>query len=281
MRVRLNPARLCLVFLLPALCLVCVGDELAEKGREIFKQNQRAIVTVQLVLKSKFSMRGMGGQSNESKKDATGTVVDPSGLTILSLSGIEPGDMMQSFFGDTGDDDPKFKMETELGDVKILLEDGAELPAEVVLRDKDLDLAFIRPKTKPATPMPSLDLANSGQAQVLDQVITLNRLGQAANRTFSASVERISAVVRTPRLFYIPDSTMTTTGLGCPAFTLDGKVLGIFVMRTVKTKGGGGMFGMFNFQADNLTSRILPADQILKAARQAPEVKPESKEEKK
>jgi S1-C subfamily serine protease len=280
MRVRLNPARLCLVFLLPALCLVCVGDELAEKGREIFKQNQRAIVTVQLVLKSKFSMRGMGGQSNESKKDATGTVVDPSGLTILSLSGIEPGDMMQSFFGDTGDDDPKFKMETELGDVKILLEDGAELPAEVVLRDKDLDLAFIRPKTKPATPMPSLDLANSGQAQVLDQVITLNRLGQAANRTFSASVERISAIVRTPRLFYIPDSTMTTTGLGCPAFTLDGKVLGIFVMRAVKTKGGGGMFGMFNFQADSLTTRILPADQILKAARQAPEVKAESKEEK-
>jgi len=38
---------------------------------------------------------------------------------------------------------------------------------------------------------------------------------------------------------------------------------------------------MLNFQADNLTSRILPADQILKAARQAPEVKPESKEEKK
>ncbi len=94
-------------------------------------------------------------------------------------------------------------------------------------------------------------------------------------------MERISAVVRTPRLFYIPDSTMTTTGLGCPAFTLDGKVLGIFVMRAVKAKGGGGMFGMFNFQADNLTTRILPADQILKAARQAPEVKPESKEEKK
>ncbi len=281
MPVRLNSARLRFVFLLPALCLVCFGDELAEKGREIFKQNQRAIVTVQLVLKSKFSMRGMGGQSNESKRDVTGTVVDPSGLTILSLSGIEPGDMMQNFFGDAGDDDPKFKMETELGDVKILLEDGAELPAEVVLRDKDLDLAFIRPKTKPATPMPSLDLANAGQAQVLDQVITLNRLGQAANRTFSASVERISAVVRTPRLFYIPDSTMTTTGLGCPAFTLDGKVLGIFVMRAVKTKGSGGMFGMFNFQADNLTSRILPADQILKAARQAPEVKPETKEEKK
>ena len=41
-------------------------------------------------------------------------------------------------------------METEVNDIKILLEDGAEVPAEIVLRDKDLDLAFIRPKAKPA-----------------------------------------------------------------------------------------------------------------------------------
>src|SRR5258708_16523434 len=175
MRVRLNSARLRFVFLLPALCLVCFGDELAEKGREIFKQNQRAIVTVQRVQKRKCCMRGMGGQSNESKRDVTGTVVDPSGLTILSLSGIEPGDMMQSFFGDAGDDDPKFKMETELGDVKILLEDGAELPAEVVLRDRDLDLPFIRPKTQPATPIPSLHLPNSLQPHPPAQILSLNR----------------------------------------------------------------------------------------------------------
>ena len=46
--------------------------------------------------------------------------------------------------------------------MKILLDDGTEVPAEIVLRDKDLDLAFIRPKAKPASPMTSVDLTKSG-----------------------------------------------------------------------------------------------------------------------
>src|SRR2546422_5707095 len=130
-------------------------------------------------------------------------------------------------------------------------DDGAEIPAEIVLRDKDLDLAFIRPKTKPASPMPAVDLNKSVPAKVLDQVITLNRLGRAAGRAHSASVERISAVVQKPRTFYIPDSTMTTTGLGSPAFTPDGTLVGLVVMRTISGKGGGQ--SMNNMRPDNAT----------------------------
>jgi len=247
------------------------ADEMADKGREIFKKNQRAVVTVQVVVKMKFSVPGMGGQANESKQDVTGTVVDPSGLTVLALSSCEPGDMIQSMMAGMSDEDMKFKMETELSDVKLLLDDGTELPADIVLRDKDLDLAFVRPVTKPASAMMALDLSKSATAQVLDQVITLNRLGKAAGRAYAASVERISAVVQKPRLFYVPGSEMTSTTLGSPAFSLDGNVLGVFVMRSVSQKGGG--IGMFNFRPQGLTTIILPAADILKAARQAPEAK--------
>jgi S1-C subfamily serine protease len=165
----------------------------------------------------------------------------------------------------------QFKMETELTDVKILLDDGTELSAEVVLRDKDLDLAFIRPKSKPASPMAAVDFGSGTKADVLDQVITLNRLGKAAGRAYSASVERINAVIQKPRTFYIPDSNMTSTGLGSPAFGLDGKILGVFVMRTVSGKGGG--MSMNNGRPDGMTSIILPADDVFKAAKQAPEAK--------
>src|SRR5438874_1593986 len=51
------------------LALPCHADELADKGRALFKKNQHAVVTVQIVLKSKFSMGGRGGQSNESRQD--------------------------------------------------------------------------------------------------------------------------------------------------------------------------------------------------------------------
>jgi S1-C subfamily serine protease len=247
------------------------ADELAEKGRAIFKQHQRAVVTVQVVMKAKMSFGGMGDQGNESKQDLTGTVIDPSGLTVLALSATDPTSVIRSLLGGMGDEDMKFKFDTELTDVKILLEDGTELPAEVVLRDKDLDLAFIRPKTKPAQPMPAVDLANAGQADVLDQVITLNRLGKAAGRAYAASVERISAVVQKPRLFYVPESTATATALGSPAFLPDGKILGICVMRAVSSDGGG--MGLFSLQPQGLTGIILPAADVLKVAKQAPEAK--------
>src|SRR5438552_2667738 len=247
------------------------ADELAEKGRDIFKKNQQAVVTVQVVLKMKFSMTGAGGQANESKQDLTGTVVDPSGLTVLALSSCDPANMLQNMMAGLSDDDTKFKMESELNDIRLLLEDGTELPADIVLRDKDLDLAFIRPKAKPGSPMSAIDLSQPGKAQVLDQVITLNRLGKAAGRAHAASVERISAVVQKPRLFYVPGSEMTSTTLGSPAFSLDGNVLGVFVMRSVSQKGGG--IGMFNFRPQGLTTIILPAADILKAARQAPEAR--------
>jgi len=246
------------------------ADELSQKGREVFKNNRHSVVTVQIVVKSKFSMGGMGGQANESRQDVTGTLIDASGLTVLSLAATDPGQMMQNVMSSMSDEDSKFKIETELSDVKILLEDGTEVPAEVVLRDKDLDLAFVRPKTKLTTQISPLDLTKSGKVEILDQVIALNRLGNAAGRAYAASVERIAAVVERPRLFYVPETSFTTTALGAPAFTLDGKLVGLFVMRSLKGRSGGAG-GMMGMQPENITGIILPADAILKAARQVPD----------
>jgi S1-C subfamily serine protease len=229
------------------------ADDLADQGREILKKNQRAVVTVQVVLKVST---GRGNQ--EAKQDITGVVVDPSGLIVLALSSADPTELNRRLYGED------YKVEAEVGDVKILLEDGTEVPAEVVLRDRDQDLAFIRPKAKPASPMPFVDLAKSAQAQVLDQVIALNRLNRAAGRAYSASVERISAVVTKPRTFYLPDTMQTATGLGSPVFAGSGGLLGVVVYRTISSKGGGNASGGY-------TTIILPAEDILKAAKQAPE----------
>jgi hypothetical protein len=258
MRCRWNSIAAVIICLIASLGQNAGADQLAEKGREILKKNQHAVVTVQVVIKTS----GTGGRSRESKQDLTGTVVDPSGLTVLALSACDPSEMYRRL-------SPESKVEIEVSDIKILLEDASELPGEIVLRDRDLDLAFIRPKIKPSTPLTAVDLSKAAPAEVLDEVISLNRMNKAASRAYAASVERISAVIQKPRMFYIPDSNMTSTTLGCPAFLLDGRVLGVFVMRAVSSAGGGSA-------NQNLTSIILPAEDILKAARQAPEAKGES-----
>lgn len=250
------------------------AQDLAAKGRAVFKKNQNAVVTVQLVVKSKMGFAGVGGDARESKQEVTGTVIDPSGLTAVSLSSTDPTSILQGFmgsFGGDGEESFKLKMESELSDVKLLSPDGVELPAEIVLRDKDLDLAFVRPKAKPATPLASLDLGNSAKVDLLDEVIAINRLGKVAGRAYSASVERIGAIVQKPRLFYVPDGDKTGTALGCPAFAPDGKVVGLFVMRSLKSSGGGGM-NLFNMQSA-FAAIIIPAEDVKKIAAQAPALK--------
>lgn len=241
--------------------LAAQADSLADSARPVFAKNQHSVVTVQVVLK----ISGSGGRTGEIKSDLTGTVVDPSGLTVLALSACDPTELAQRINPESA------QVDTEVTDIKILLDDGTEVPAEIVLRDKDLDLAFVRPKTKLATSMDAVDLSKSSPVQVLDSVLTINRLNRAAGRSYSASLELISAVMQKPRTLYIPDSAMTTTSLGCPAFAMNGNIVGIVVMRAVSAKGSGR-----GNSRDYMTSVILPAEDILKGAKQAPEAKPES-----
>lgn len=243
------------------------ADEIASSGRDIFNKHHNAVVTVEVVQKMSFTAPGQPSQSNESKADITGSVVDPSGLTVVALSACDPSDYYRRTMGERYD---QYKFDTEVSEIKILLDDGTEIPSEIVLRDKDLDLAFIRPKSKPASPMAAIDLSQSAPAQIFDQVITLNRLGRASGRTYSASVERICAVIQKPRTFYIPDISPTSTSFGSPAFSLDGKVIGVLVLRTVNSTGENAR--------ENLSAAIiLPAADILKGVVQAPPPKGDKK----
>lgn len=243
------------------------SDELAAKGRRIFAEHLDAIVTVQLVIKLQYSFGGSASQNNESKEEITGTVIDATGLTVVSLSETDPSNVIKNMMGGQS---MNIKMESEVTDVTILLKDGTEVEAEIVLRDNDLDLAFVRPLVKPEEAMAHLDLRNSGEPKILDEVISINRLGKVAGRAHSASVERIQAIITKPRTFYVPGENPTQTGLGSPAFTLDGKVVGVFVMRSIKSTGGGSMFGGIGGARDNIAVVILPSSDILDAAEQAP-----------
>ena len=147
-------------------------------ARDVVKQWQDAIVNVRVVLKTRMSMGGREMQSADDSVDAVGTVIDPSGLTVMSLGSLNPGAMMNKIVGvSTGNGDTRVDITSEPTDLKIRVPDGRELPAKIVLRDEDLDLAFIRPTTKPAAPMVAIKLAESATPVLLEQVLILSRLG--------------------------------------------------------------------------------------------------------
>ncbi len=253
-----------------SLTMVCpaASDE-AEEGRALLNRWQSSVVTVKLVTQQRMVAQGREVSKTEAKSDVTGTIIDPSGLVVVSLLYIDPSkvfERMISIGGGAGN----YKMETQVTDVKIRLPDGEELPAKIILRDEDLDLAFIRPTEKPAEPMPAVDLSVGAKPQILDRIAVLNRLGKVANWAPAILLDRVYAIVEKPRTFYVPSANAMEGGLGCPVFTLEGKVVGILVLRVAPSMGGGrgSMFG--GMSGMGLLPIILPSEDILEVAEQAP-----------
>jgi len=270
-----------------ALTVVAVtarADDAAKAGREILAKSQGAVVAVKLAIKQSVSMGGRDSKS-ETKTETTGTVIDPSGLTVVSLATTDPSSAMKDAYAramaSRGGDISQYKFESELTDVKIVLADGTEIAADVVLRDKDLDLAYLRPSDKPAKPLPSIDLTKDVKGQILDEVIVVNRLNQSANRAPAISVGRIEAIIDKPRTFYLLGQSMWAYSLGAPVFSLDGKLVGILFLRSTKSQSdqmSGFMFN--NLDQWGMMPVILPASDIVDGAKQALEAKAPAPEEK-
>jgi hypothetical protein len=253
------------------------ADDAAKAGRDILAKSQSAVVAVKLAIKQSVSMSGRDSKS-ETKTETTGTVIDPSGLTVVSLATTDPSTAMKDAYARAmaarGGDMSQFKFESELTDVKIVLADGTEIAADVVLRDKDLDLAYLRPSDKLAKPLPSIDLTKDAKAQVLDEVIVVNRLNQSANRAPAISVGRIEAIIDKPRTFYLLGQSMWAYSLGAPVFSLDGKLVGILFLRSTKSQAdqmSGFMFS--NLDQWGVMPVVLPASDIVDGAKQALEAK--------
>jgi Trypsin-like peptidase domain len=233
---------------------------------------QDAVITLKLVVNVRMSFGGQD-QKHESKSETVGTIIDESGLTVISLSAIDPSGTFNQLVGQKlrrSGQNVDFDIESEVADVKLILADGTELPATVVLRDKDLDLAYIKPVEKPSSPFAHVDLGASVSPRVLDMVVAIHRLGKVANRVPTVSLERINALVERPRPFYVLGPGQGSSGVGSPVFSLDGKLLGLVLIRTVAPEGDANLSAMFSGSSSmGLLPIIVPTADIREGAKQA------------
>jgi len=236
--------RLALCLALAMGCFHAAAQESAgpAAARKIFADRQDSLVwlsTVAKIMVNSESARdgGINLPDREQKMEGLGTVVEASGLTVTALSSIDPSRELSGREVRTRNGMMKLEASAVLKDVKIILADGTEVPAEVVMRDADLDLAFVRPKAgskelKEAVFKP-IDLRNSAKGHVTEDAITLSRTDEVLNRQPSVTVGQITTVTIKPREFL----RATGASAGCPTFSVEGKLLGIAASRTVKGKG--------------------------------------------
>jgi len=251
---------LALIALLALGARVARADEVAAQGRQVVDKWQNTVVTVRLVIKTTMTMGGSQSEEQEEKTDAVGTVIDASGLTVMSLSQLDPAQAYKRMMGGRGAETPSFDVESQVTDAKLRLADGREVAAKVVLRDRDLDLAFLRPADKLAQGVAAVDLSQAAAPQLLEQVVTINRLGNSADWAIAPRIDRIQAIIAKPRTIYVPQDSDEP---GTPSFSLDGKIVGVTLVRMSQAAGEGDDLGTLVV--------ILPAADVLEVAKQAGE----------
>jgi S1-C subfamily serine protease len=220
-----------------------------------------AVVTVRVVIKRRFISQGRERGSVDSQLELAGTTLTPGGLTVVSDATTNPSAL-------TPAGDSETRLDTETTDVKLLLRDGRELPARFVLRDKDLDLAFLVPD-EAGLALPYLDLAaEPGPVpEPLDEIVYIFPLSRSLGREPGVAVDRVRGVTRKPRTFLASDLVVGMQTLGCPVFDAAGRPVGLSVMRRAARtpSAGGGFRDVF----DAFTPVVLTADDVQTVARQA------------
>ena len=238
-----------LVLVAGVFCQNLFADETAESGRKVFQARKDTVITMRIVIAMSF-----GSRETESEQEANATVISPEGLSVLALSAVDPLQMVQE---ERAIED---EITSRVVSIRMILPDGSETPAEVILRDKDLDLAFLRLTEKVDAPLAYVDLNQAGAPQLLDEVLCIMQLGRVARRSHAAFIERVEMIVERPRLFYALGNHRSRQVVCSPVFTLADEFVGVGVMRK--------MTGSTDLSPDNIMVIIVPASQIKELAEQ-------------
>lgn len=210
-------------------------------------------VTIKFVLK----MEGQFGD-RENETEATGVMIEPDGLVLASSSQLGTPRFMRQF----GNARPT--------DLKVLIGDDTEgLPATVMARDTELDLAWVKLKEPSKKKLEYLDLGKSVKPQVGDSLVFLRRMGKYFDRAVTVGQLRVAGKTTKPRELIVPGGGASLEP-GLPAFTAQGEVVGFVVLQLPDAEELESNFGAFaGLGRDIGSGLILPTADVVKATERA------------
>jgi hypothetical protein len=263
-------------FAAAAVISTAAADPLQDLGKKLSADHSDAVVWLSVISKISMSAEGdvapqiasaLAGQDREEKGETTGTVIDAaSGLIVAALGGIDKASVVDGQTVNTPMGEIKLKANSQIKEVKIITADGTEVPADLVMKDDTLGLAFIKARMDSdeakEVEFKGIDLNDSAKGELLDRCVVLARMDEAMNRDASAATLEITGVTTRPRLFY----RVAMEAPGCPVFLENGKLLGISVVRKPAAGASGNQI--------KLTPVVLPAADVAKVAEQAKTAEP-------
>ncbi len=204
----------------------------ATAGRLVLRRYADAVVAVRATVTIRISVNGRHAPPSVSNVDVNGTMVTPEGVTVTSLSALDPQMVFAALRQSMGPAASAADLEgSEVAGLRLRLADGREIPAKILGRDPSRDLALVGPAQ--ATPvgrgnLPFVDLRESpDSASVLGTCFHLARTGEGMQRVALIRPGAIIAILERPSRLFVVDTDLFADGLGCPVFDGQGRVLGI------------------------------------------------------
>lgn len=231
----------------------------AVAGRALVSRYANAIIGVELVVTLKVKMGDREMPPREHRVDINGTVINANGLTVTSLAEVDP----QTAFEVMKASQPASRLEllgADFKEVKLRLADGTEIPARFVLKDADLDLAFMAPDATAGDAakreFTHVDLTDAAEGVVLNNYFMVSRAPKVLQRVPVVRESEVLGIVEKPRRLFL----LSEQALGSPLFDLKGQILGI----TLQHFANGRRIGLI----------VLPSADIAEMAKQALAAKP-------
>lgn len=240
-----NPARLSLLLLTSLLISgspARAQETVEEKARKLLEQFKGAlvVVTAKGTLKAKTS--GDPLPDREQQRRTLGVTIGDDGLVAVSNSAIDAAVGLQ---GQQAQMEGKVvtiqSASSEFGDVEISYGDTTLLHGTVVRQDVEADIAFIMPKAAEVKALSKtfekIDLSQfAATAEVAEQVVGLSRSSAVYGYMPTLVMGRITGVFKGERTFFVTDAG---TAQGVPVFTMEGKPVGLTVVRIIDGQPSG------------------------------------------
>ena len=208
--------------------LVLWGKKSEATWRKLLKDHANCVTWVSATVRVEVSAGGRSMPPQEQKLEALGTIIAEDGLTVLSLSRVDPTATLLSRIRTPGG-----SVNVNYTEVLLLMQDGTEVPAKLLLKDTDLDLAYVLPikekgeKNEKRTFSHVPRSSKNKDPLPLDEVVSLGKLGRNLYRQSTLRKGWVNAVIEKPRKYFVIENTAP----GTPVFDREANWLGIVVYK--------------------------------------------------
>ena len=212
------------------------------KARKLLETHKGSlvVVTAKGLLKAKTSDQPL--PDREQQRRTLGITIGDDGLVVVSNSAIDAAVGLSGQQAQMNDKVVTIQSaSTEFGDVEISYGDTTLLRGRVVRQDVEADVAFILPDAAESKALnkkfEKVDLSQfAATAEAADMVVGLSRSSAVYGYMPTLVMGRITGVFKGERTFFVTDAG---TAQGVPVFTLDGKPVGVTVVRIIDGQPSG------------------------------------------